>query len=216
MERQFTTSMIYLTSIQIAFIIVVPIVAILGLFLFFRFPFAHFYQRLNFNNYVYHRIYRIVLNNDYYLINNYVFSIDEVHKVRIDHIIFAEKYIYICMDRYTEGNLMGNDTNASLILLSRNGDKNYVDNPYLSLGKILRQLSSATGLPTEMMVGLTIVNDDCQVKIETKSNQLFLLNRKQLNKLIKTIESRDVPNINGKELDEAVKALYERNENKAK
>ena len=111
--------MIYLTTMQIAFIVVVPVVVIVGLFLLIRFPLAHFYQRLNFNNYVYHRVYRIVLNNDYYLINNYVFSIDEVHQVRVDHIIFAEKYIYICVDRYNEGNLMGNDTNASLIQLSR-------------------------------------------------------------------------------------------------
>lgn len=209
-------NMIYLTNLQIAFIIVVPIVVIVGLFLLFRFPLAHLYQRVNFNNYVYHRIYRIVLNNDYYLINNYVFSIDEVHKVRIDHIIFAEKYIFICMDRYIEGNLMGNDTNASLIQLSRNGDKVYVDNPFLTLSQTLRQLSSATGLPTEMMVGFTIVNDDCQIKIDSKSNQLFLLNRNQLNKIIKTIESRDIQKINPKELDAAVKALYERNENKEK
>ena len=208
------TDMIYLTNLQIAFIIVVPIVVIVGLFLLLRFPITHLYQRVNFNKYVYHRIYRIVLNNDYYLINNYVFSIDEVHKVRIDHIIFAEKYIYICQDRYTEGNLMGNDTNASLILLSRNGDKVYVDNPFLSLSQTIRQLSSATGLPTEMMVGFTIVNDDCQTKIDSKSNQLFLLNRKQLAKIIKTIESRDIQKINPEELDQAVKALYERNENK--
>jgi len=206
--------MIYLTSMQIAFIIVVPVVVIVGLFLLIRFPLAHFYQRVNFNNYVYHRVYRIVLNNDYYLINNYVFSIDEVHQVRVDHIIFAEKYIYICVDRYIEGNLMGNDTNASLIQLSRNGDKNYVDNPFLSLSQTLRQLSSATGLPTEMMIGLIIVNDDCQVKIDSKSSQLFLLNRKQLARLIKTIESRDIQKINAAELDKAVKALHERNENK--
>ena len=109
---------------------------------------------------------------------------------------------------------MGNDMNASLIQLSRNGDKVYVDNPFLSLSQTLRQLSSATGLPTEMMVGFTIVNDDCQIKIDSKSNQLFLLNRNQLNKIIKAIESRDIQKINPKELDEAVKALYERNENK--
>ena len=206
--------MIYLTTLQYIFIILVPIVVIVGLFLLIKFPIAHLYQRISFNKYVYHRIYRIVLNNDYYLINNYVFSIDEVHKVRIDHIIFAEKYIYVCQDRYTEGNLMGNDTNASLILLSRNGDKVYVDNPFLSLSQTIRQLSSATGLPTEMMVGFTIVNDDCQTKIDSKSNQLFLLNRKQLAKIIKTIESRDIQKINPEELDKAVKALYERNENK--
>lgn len=208
--------MIYLTTLQIVFIIVVPIVVVVGLFLLIRFPLTHLLQRINFNKYVYHRIYRIVLNNDYYLINNYVFSIDEVHKVTIDHIIFAEKYIYICLDRYNEGNLMGNDTNASLILLSRNGDKNYVDNPFISLSKILRQLSSATGLPTEMMIGFIIVNDDCQTKIESKSSQLFLLNRNQLTKLIKTIESRDIQKINPEELDKAVKVLYERNENKDK
>lgn len=208
--------MIYLTTLQIAFIIVVPIVVILGLFLLIRFPISHFYQRVNFNKYVYHKIYRTVLNNDYYLINNYVFSIDEVHKVRVDHIIFAEKYIYVCLDRYIEGNLMGSDTNASLILLSKNGDKNYVDNPYSIMGKTLRQLSSATGLPTDMMVGFIIVNDDCQTKIDSKSNQLFLLNRKQLPKLVKTIESREIEKINAEELDKAVKALYERNENREK
>ena len=208
--------MIYLTNLQIVFIIVVPVVVILGLFLLIRFPVTRLYQRINFNSYVYHRIYRIVLNNDYYLINNYVFSIDDVHKVKIDHILFADKYIFVCVDRYIEGNLMGSDTNASLILLSRNGDKNYVDNPFLSLSKTLRQLSSATGLPTDMMVGLIIVNDDCQLKIDSKSNQLFMLNRKQLTKLIKTIESREIDKINSKELDAAVKALYERNENKDK
>ena len=40
--------------------------------------------------------------------------------------------------------------------------------------------------------------------------------RKQLTKLIKTIESREIAKINPKELDAAVKALYERNENREK
>lgn len=201
--------MIYLTTLQILFIVIVPIIVVVGIFLLIKFPISRLYQKLNFNKYVYHKIYSIVQNNDYYLINNYKFSIDETHKILIDHIIFAEKYIFVCVDRYIEGNLAGNDGNASLILLSKNGDKRYVDNPYLSLCKLLRQLSSVTGISTEMMIGLIIVNDDCQVRIESKSSQIFLLNRKQLSKLIKTVEQRDINKINPVELDKAVKFLYQ-------
>ena len=206
--------MIYLTSMQIAFIIVVPIIVIVGLFLLLRFPFAHLYQRLNFNNYVYHRIYRIVLNNDYYLINNYVFSIDEVHKVTIDHIIFAEKYIYLISSYYMDGDITGDKGDQSLILYPKNGKKIYIKNPLVQSKLLLDQLNFSTDLDKSLFICVALVNDSVNLTLNGDGKQFYIIQNKKLKPLIKAIESRDIDPMDDELLKKCVDAFSVNNRRK--
>ena len=93
---------------------------------------------------------------------------------------------------------------ADLILIAKNGSKNYVDNPYVAFNKLLSRLSTATGISTDLMIGITVINNDCRMNIESSSKQFFMIQRKRFSKLVDTIEERDVGRINAEELQKAV------------
>lgn len=198
--------MIYasLNTLQITFIIVASVVAAILFFIFVVVPLMRIIHKKYYKNYYYKKIYNYTLNRDYYLINNFVFRLDSKHNTIIDHILFGEKFIYVIMDKYYEGDLTGNSYDQSLVMLAKNGSKNYVDNPYVTFNKLLSRLSTVTGISTDLMIGITMINNDCRMNINSSSKQFFMIQRKRFSKLVDTIEERDVGNINAEELQKAV------------
>ena len=200
-----TSMLIYeLTKIQITFIIVSSVVALILLVIFAVVPIMKIIHKRYYRSYYYKKVYNYTLNRDFYLINNFSFRLDSKHNTTIDHILFGDKFIYVIMDKYYEGDLMGNSYDESLILIAKNGTKNYVDNPYVQFNKLLSRLSTATGIGTDLMIGITMINNDCRMKIESSSKQFFMIQRKRFSKLVDTIEARDVGKINAKSLQNAV------------
>ena len=59
-----------LTKIQLAFVIIVPIVVVLFLAIVLYFPISASYRRHHFQVRYYKRVYKVALENDYYLINS--------------------------------------------------------------------------------------------------------------------------------------------------
>ena len=193
-----------LTKIQITFIIVASIVGAVLLMIFAVLPLLRIYHKRNYKGYYYRKIYNYTLNHDFYLINNFVFKLDSKHNTVIDHMLFGEQFIYVIMDKYYEGDLTGNSYDPDLILIAKNGSKNYVDNPYVAFNKLLSRLSTVTGINTDLMIGITMVNDDCRMKIDSSSKQFFIIQRKRFKRLVDTIEQREVGMINAEALQKAV------------
>ena len=193
-----------INPLVLVFIIVASVVGAILLTIFIVIPLVKIIHKRNYRGYYFKKIYSYTLNHDYYLINNFVFRLDSKHNTSIDHILFGDKFIYVIMDKYYEGDLMGKSYDQSLILMAKNGSKNYVDNPYVLFYKLLSRLSTATGISTDLMIGITMINNDCRMKIDSSSKQFFMIQRKRFAKLIDTIEARDVGKINAKSLQDAV------------
>ena len=197
--------MIYdLTKLQITFIIVSSVAVAILLLIFAVLPLMKIIHKHHYKRYYYRKIYNYTLNRDFYLINNFVFRLDSKHNTLIDHILFGDKFIYVIMDKYYEGDLQGNSYDPDLILIGKNGSKNYVDNPYVAFNKLLSRLSTVTGISTDLMIGITMINNDCRMDIQSSSKQFFMIQRNRFKKLVDTIEQREVGNINAKSLQEAV------------
>ena len=141
------------------------------------------------------------------MINNFVFSIDDIHESKIDHILFCDKYIYVIMDKYYEGDLLGKHNDESFVMITKDNKKFYTDNPTVFLKKLINNLCSVTGLPTSLIIGLIMVNNDCKMNIESSSKQFFIVQRKKMVKLVNMIETRDIPTMNEIQLANAVKAI---------
>ena len=197
--------MIYdLTKLQITFIIVSSVAVAILLLIFAVLPLMKIIHKHHYKRYYYRKIYTYTLHRDFYIINNFVFRLDSKHNTCIDHIVFGEKFIYVIMDKYYEGDLMGNSYDPDLILIAKNGSKNYVDSPYVAFNKLLSRLSTATGINTDLMIGIAVINNDCRMNIDSSSKQFFMIQRNRFPKLVDTIEARDVGKINAAELQKAV------------
>ena len=203
-----------LTNIQLAFIIIVPIVLILFSAVCLYFPISHAYNRKHFQIHYYKRVYKVALENDYFLINQFVFKIDSTKLANVDHILFGNKYIYVLSSKYYQGDLVGKYHDKSLIFISHRGKKCYTDNPFNQVKTLASKLSSSTGIDASLMIGIVLVNDDCKVAVQSDSKQFYIIQRKRFASLIKAIESRPVCDINQNQLQKAVLSIAKQNKRK--
>ena len=78
-----------LTTLQLAFVIIVPIVVVLFFAIVLYFPISAAYRRKRFQVIFYKRVYKVALENDYYLINQFYFKVDSNKLAKVDHILFG-------------------------------------------------------------------------------------------------------------------------------
>lgn len=195
-----------LSTIQIVWIIAVALVVavILGFAIYFITNNTKASKKFKYK--YYKKVYKIVLNNDYFLLNNFEFKVDDKTKARIDHVIYADKYIYLINDYFYPGELSGKEKDPSLIYQDKKGEKNYTENPLITSRKIITYLSILTGIESSIFIGIGLTNSDSKHLIESNSTQCFVVQVNRLKKLIKTIESRPIGKISDKDMMRIVDA----------
>ena len=206
--------MINLSVGQIAFLIIVSTVVIIAIAVLIYLLYRRHMMKKNFKYFYYKRLYKIAMDRDYYLINDFLFKIDDSHVGRIDHILFADKYIYIMTDSYFNGDIIGKEDDKSVIVLGRDGKKYYDDNPLITNKKLINKLSLITGINPALLIGICIINDNCRYGIQTSSKSFYYIQSNKLKALIKAIESRQVGAINKEQLASAVKSIDKLNRRK--
>lgn len=201
---------------RLIYIIAVSVIGLVGLFLIFYFPIRKGIIKKKYVEHYYREIHKIVMNNDYYLINNFIFKVDDSSLMKINHIIFGEKYVYLINDFHYDGDIAGKCFDKSLICFSKKGKKYYIDNPILKNRFLLERLCMMTGLDSSIMIGISLVNDDCNSDISSDSKQYYLVSRNKLGSLIKAIESRPINKLNEKSLEKLVQSINKMNRKKKK
>ena len=207
---------IKLNAGQIAFLIIVPIIVLVVAFLLIYFPIRRKKEKTNFKYFYYKYIYKIARDKDYYLINDFLFRIDKSHVARIDHILFADKYIYIVIDSYFDGDIDGKEDDVSIIRVERNGKKYYEDNPMAVSKKLVNKLSLVTGIDQSLMIGVSMINKDCSCGVVTTSKNFYIVQCNRFKQLVRAIESRPIEPINQEQLASAVKAIDKLNRRRKK
>ncbi len=202
-----------LTTLQILFLILTPIVVITLLVFFVVIPVKQNRTKNHFKEYCYKAIYRLAFDEDYYLINDFQFKVDN-KVVSIDHILFGNKYFYVIIDNYLPGDLIGKENDKSLILIDNHNQKYYTENQFQTCKTLIDYLSFKTGLSKDLLIGISIVNNDCMVGVESNSKQYYIIQRNKFKKLVKAIESREVGKLNPTEMEAFVKTLDEMNRTK--
>ena len=210
--------MIYnsLTTPQLIYIIAVSVVLSLIIFLLLFIPLRRRSIKKKYVEHYYKEIYKIALNHDYYLINNFAFKVDDSSLLRINHILFGDKYVYLINDYHFDGDIAGKAFDKSLICFSKKGKKYYIDNPIVRSKFLLDRLCIMTGLDPNIMIGISLVNDDCSSDIISISKQYYLVQRNKLASLIKAIESRRIGKLNEKSLEKLVHSINKMNRKKKK
>lgn len=203
-----------LTNVQLAFIIIVPIILLAFASICLYFPISRSYYRKHFQIHYYKKIYQVALDNDFFLINQFAFKVDATKVANVDHILFGNKYIYVLSSKYYQGDLVGKYHDKSLIFISHRGKKCYTDNPYNQVKLLASKLSASTGIDASLMIGIILVNDNCRVAVESDSKQFYIIQRKRFASLIKAIESRPVQEINQTQLAKAVQSIAKQNKRK--
>ena len=174
------------------------------------FPFAkRHYNFKNFQKIYYKEIRKIAEINDYYLINNLVIKNNNQLICRI----------YVIKDRYYRGAISGKKEDSTWFFYSNQKKQFEMDNPMAMNEKRLEKLSLVTNIDKSFFISILVINDNCVVKNanELNKNNSFIVSKKNLRKLIKNIEKRNVKNMDQKQLEFAVQdisRLYGKNKQK--
>lgn len=175
------------------------------------------------NNYVAiygKKIYKLALQQDYYLINRLLLKSEEGISIDIDHLLCGNKYIYVIKDYYFDGGLSANENDRAWIYYHKIGKqkiKEKIDNPLLLNEKRVNLLCKITGLDRSLIISVVLINNDCQFsKFEGKSKNNFLVTRSNFKKFIKSFENKNIADLRDSQLSIAVNDIAKLNQRKKK
>ena len=165
------------------------------------------------------RVYKYALHNDLYLINKLALKGNDDQLLKIDHLLFGTKYIYVISDFYLPGNIEAKENDRSFVYtpLEKNAKKVYIDNVFISGAELTKKVASNLGLNPSLFIPVALVDDDADFgdfKPTLKNN--YLVHVSNFNKLLDALESRKVPPLNDDQLKYAVLDVNRLNERKRK
>ena len=155
-------------------------------------PVQRYYRKRHTVKAYYPKVYRVALDNDFYLINNFSNRTAESEEFHIDHILIGNKFIYVIRDRYYDGALAAKETDQSWIFF--HGKKGrYVPNPVIMNKLRMQRLSLMSGIDEKFFISVVLINDDCYLTpYESQTDNSFLSSLRDFPRLIEEIEARDV------------------------
>lgn len=157
-----------------------------------------------YKKYYWKKIYRIALDYDFYLINQFTYNTVLKDKVLCDHLLFGDKYIYFINDYYFNGAIEGELSSKAWVYYRRKEKPIIIDNPKYIGSKKLEILSSLIQNNISIFINISLINDDCLINIDNNDKNNIIIARKNLKTVIKLYESTEINEFNKKELSKAV------------
>lgn len=191
------------------FLIVLAAVLVLVLVVLSYAPLRRVYIRRHLVKIYYKTVHKVALYGDYFLINQLILKIDETNQLEINHLLLADKYIYVINDAFYPGKLTGKMEDESLLFAFGFGRRRkapkVVDNPLKRNRTRIEKLALITGLDLDLFISIVLVNDDGDFSEIASINKMdYIIQRKDFLKLVNAIEKRPVVEINAIQLAAAV------------
>lgn len=161
------------------------------------------------------KIYRYALHNDLYLINQLELKANDDQIIKVDHLLFANKYIYVISDYYLPGSIEAKENDPSFIYKSsENGSENvYIDNLLIRGRELTNKVAFNLGLKPNLFISISLVDDDADFNgFKSSQSDNFIVHISSLKKLLDSIEARSVAPLNDDQLKYAVKDINRLNE----
>lgn len=177
-----------------------------------------FFEKHYYRQKVYHVLHYYAEENDQLLLNDVnIFLPGDINEpTKIDHILFADKYVYVIHDYYAVGGIYGNLSDPYLFLKSFKGRINKVPNEVSKNIHRVIALEEALSVnhSDHIFVSVVCFNDSLIVPkgIAIKNQDSWFLSTKELEKTIKTAEKDVVPLIHHSKSEKLVSMLKERSD----
>lgn len=174
-----------------------------------------FFEKYRFKKSVYKVLRYYAEEEDQLLLNKVALILDEGNQpILFDHILFADKYIYIISDFSAQGGLYGNVNDPALFLKKNKGDIEKIDNPVFYNEEKVKRLEQALGIShtDKMLVSVVVFNSTLVVPrgIEKKEQTSWFLSLLELEKTIRIAEKDDVEPIRHEQSEKMAKMLQTR------
>lgn len=194
--------------LRIIFTILIVCIIIAAFIIILFTPLKRYFQKKYIVKTIGHKVYKMAINYDYLVVHNYVFRLSDNATGRFDHLLFGDKFFYCIVDKTFNGGITGaiDDDSWTYYDASKNGDYKYIRNPLNINHNRTEKFALVTGLDTEDLISIVLVNDDCLISdtINPNTGHDYIIHVSELEKLVKEIESRDIGKIDEKQIEEVV------------
>jgi hypothetical protein len=174
-----------------------------------------FSERKFYHHKVYRALHYYAEEHDQLLLNNVIFFLGDMdHPTVFDHILFADKYVYLIHDYYAKGALYGNLSDPALFLKDYTFRVRKTTNEVTINFRRLEALEEALSVShsDKLFVSVVVYNDSLLVPPELVSKEqgnLFLPVR-DLERTVIDAEKDDVPSISHEKSQRLLDMLLER------
>ncbi len=161
----------------------------------------------------YKRIYKVALDQDFYLINSFSNKTADEEEFHIDHILIGDKFIYCIRDRYYEGAIKAKENDPSWVYYSKKNKAGTVIQNPLRINEIrVQRMSLMSGLNRKLFISVVLVNDDCLLShYEVTSSNSFVVSLKNFPAFIAEKESLPIEPMDPRAIAVAAKDIAELN-----
>ncbi len=185
--------------------------------LFFAPNIRRFFEKRRYRQRVYKALHFYAEENDQLLINNcYLILPGEENATRIDHILLADKYVYVVHDFYQDGSVFGNIDDPFLFHQSPSGKKEKIENPLTRNREIIDKLKVLVGVEEDssLFVNVVCYNKSLLLPPEMirKEQGLFFLPSNEIEETILDAERDSIPPISHEKSEKLIQMLKKRSE----
>jgi len=149
------------------------------LFYIFKDQISNIYIGLRKNSRIRNKVKKLVRDNDYLYLHDLCLRLDIGKYINVDHVIIADKYIYVIEPKFWLGYVFGNDEDEKWLLNDGSGT-NYVDNPLRSTRFKVRVLANVLNISEDNFVNIVCIADCGKIKeINIRDNSCKVLSEKE-------------------------------------
>ncbi len=161
----------------------------------------------------YKRIYRVALDEDFYLINSFKNKTADEEEFHIDHILIGDKFIYCIRDRYYDGAIRAKEDDQSWVFYSKKNKKGaIIPNPLKVNAARVDRMSLMTGLDKKLFISVVLVNNDCLISnYEVSSTDNYVVSLRNFASFISEKESLPIEPMDPRALGVAAKDIAQLN-----
>lgn len=201
--------MISQTSLLNTIFFFIRLLLLTGLFIFFE-DIANVLSSLFKNRRVASKLKRFAIDHDFPLLSNVVVQVRENKFIKIEHILFGNKYIYVITSKCYYGYLRAN-TSDEKWLLYRKDKLIHLDNPLKNNEKRIRILANLLDDKMEDFVNVVFLSRPVVASkvISSKRGELVLLERDFEKSIERYEKSSKLNDFTVKSIEDATKKIYE-------
>ena len=160
------------------------------------------------------KVSRIARRNKLFTVPNLNILNYEREKIRVDHVIFGNKFIYIITDFMLKGFVSGEVNDNSWVYYNKIKRKNeYLENLSSVSDKNIREFAEILGIKAEFIVSICLVPNECDFTVkQLEYNKKMVVHYSSLNRKIKELEKIDIGAFNKEQIYEQYNAIRTKNE----
>lgn len=197
-------------------LIVLFIVILVSLFFLFYDKIQYLYEKKKHRKRIYKILHYFAEEEDCYLLNDVKVFLakDDPEPTCFDHLLFAEKYIYIITDFIAFGGVYGNVKDVSLFLKKPSGKTVPIPNPIISGKERVRRIEEFINSAHEhkLFMSMTVYNPSLIVPkgIHIKDGESNFISVKELEETLRSAEKDNVKPMKDEKTKKLVELLLER------